>query len=625
MRKMWLSLTVLVLASLLLTSSFSLALAQSSELVIRTPEVGNIDEAITIKVTADNQPVEGVSIYAFRPGKGAMTPDMPESRWNIEYSELLGTTNENGELSYTFSQPGLYLLIASKDGYVTGVSRLIVMPSRSLDIEVLDETKIGNAVEIKVTDAAGNAVEGANVYALGRAKAEKLTRWLLGEGFAPAMPLAETEEYDWLIGTSDASGIVTYTFDSPGRYILIATKEGNSPGIARLVIKPAGALRIEAQRRADVGEAVTIKVIERDSGQTVNGAAIYVLSKPPAEAEMGSLKEKMMEIVPGGALQHISSQRMLGWVGGKIAADPDIAIPPELGESIGATDENGEITYTFNEAGKYFLVALKEGYAHGFHPIQVGATAPIEVETSSAVYFPGEIITFRITNNTAEEIYLLNSAPWQIRGIDGAVMFSPVSAQVILSLAPGESQEWSWDQKDSEGNQIPPGKYEVVITSSAGEEYTAAFAIMPSLPTPIEPMPGHPKSVIMERGLSQAMTIFRTEVPAVTAERIYIDGSQMFIDTASGAKAIKMMPDDALRANLRAQKVHRIELKMWHEKPVYQIEGVARAKFFGLIPVNVKVKTLVDADTGQVIKEGKPWWSVFAKMPGAGEVSYEQS
>ncbi|NIO06702.1 MAG: hypothetical protein GTO40_01455, partial [Deltaproteobacteria bacterium] len=42
------------------------------------------------------------------------------------------------------------------------------------------------------------------------------------------------------------------------------------------------------------------------------------------------------------------------------------------GDFLGRTDEDGELTHAFAEAGGYLLVAVKRGYIPGFSPIGVG-------------------------------------------------------------------------------------------------------------------------------------------------------------------------------------------------------------------------------------------------------------
>ena len=44
------------------------------------------------------------------------------------------------------------------------------------------------------------------------------------------------------------------------------------------------------------------------------------------------------------------------------------------GDFIGRTDENGELTHAFDEAGAYLMVAVKKGYIPGFAPVFVRGT-----------------------------------------------------------------------------------------------------------------------------------------------------------------------------------------------------------------------------------------------------------
>jgi hypothetical protein len=89
------------------------------------------------------------------------------------------------------------------------------------------------------------------------------------------------------------------------------------------------------------------------------------------------------------------------------------------------------------------------------------------------------MVRFRVTNVGTEEMTLPNSAPWEIRTIDNEVVFQPVALQVIVSLTPGETKEWSWEQKDNNGSQVKEGTYLIVLRCSEGE-YRCLISIVPT-------------------------------------------------------------------------------------------------------------------------------------------------
>lgn len=119
------------------------------------------------------------------------------------------------------------------------------------------------------------------------------------------------------------------------------------------------ALSIRAPRVAPVGREVTIGVFEQGSGEPVEGAFVFALSRDNAEAfkaEMATLSEDNTVT----------------------AADKDYkALADVYGELIGITGNNGEVYHAFDEAGWYLLVAVKPGCLPGFAPIRIGTPPKI--------------------------------------------------------------------------------------------------------------------------------------------------------------------------------------------------------------------------------------------------------
>jgi len=79
--------------------------------------------------------------------------------------------------------------------------------------------------------------------------------------------------------------------------------------------------------------------------------------------------------------------------------------------------------------------------------------------TSKDVYEMSEPVVLRLINKCGFNIVLPNSAPWLITDSGGRVVFSPAALQVITTVRPSEVREWTWDQRDNEGNPVPPGAY----------------------------------------------------------------------------------------------------------------------------------------------------------------------
>ena len=104
---------------------------------------------------------------------------------------------------------------------------------------------------------------------------------------------------------------------------------------------------------AVTGELVTIGVFERVTQSPVEGAGVWAVSRndiPVIKEQIAQLRES---VVTADAVVDYESVVSL------------------VGEFIDWTDENGEVTHTFDEPGLYLLVAVKRGYFPGFAPIVV--------------------------------------------------------------------------------------------------------------------------------------------------------------------------------------------------------------------------------------------------------------
>ncbi len=98
-----------------------------------------------------------------------------------------------------------------------------------------------------------------------------------------------------------------------------------------------------------------------------------------------------------------------------------------------------------------------------------------------STYIQGGTVTFTIINNGTITMDLPSSAPWWVENAKTREeVFSPIALAVITPLEPGQSISWDWDQKDDQGEQVPPGTYRSGINSSIGNNYTQEFEILPT-------------------------------------------------------------------------------------------------------------------------------------------------
>lgn len=281
----------------------------------------------------------------------------------------LGTTNDKGEVVYSFNDTGHYMLAAFKGGYIPDFARINVVLSdqKALGIKAPDKAEVGKPVTITVFQrGTSQVVAQAGVYALAGSNnvtavlSQKPTTLILTPKPADvvsgvSLTAAEVKSRGIFLGYTDDKGQVTPTFDKTGRYVLAAIKDGYIPGFTRISIVLAAqkALGIKAPDKAEVGNPVTIKVFERGTSQNVTRAGVYALRV--GDIDRSVPLEPMLQ--SGGA--NLAEAE-------KYAADVK-----SRGTFLGYTDESGQLIYTFSKVGHYLLVAIKDGYIPGFARIAI--------------------------------------------------------------------------------------------------------------------------------------------------------------------------------------------------------------------------------------------------------------
>ena len=204
------------------------------------------------------------------------------------------------------------------------------------------------------------SVEGAAVWLVSQDKAEILRREI-ATAKANNSSNAEQDDYESLLsmhgtslGRTDDEGKVWHSFDTAGAYILVAVIGGYLPDSRPIAVGMLPrALAIDAPKRAEVGEDVTITVFQRGTEEPVKDAGVWALTREDAE----SLKANMVGVREGGDNTAI-----------------DAAIEEALnvhGIFLGTTNGAGKVHYAFEDAAGYLLVAFKRGYFPGWRPIVI--------------------------------------------------------------------------------------------------------------------------------------------------------------------------------------------------------------------------------------------------------------
>jgi len=87
----------------------------------------------------------------------------------------------------------------------------------------------------------------------------------------------------------------------------------------------------------------------------------------------------------------------------------------------------------------------------------------LSIITEKINYQIGEDITIKIVNSGTTPLTFSDSSyGLRVIGLDGRILYSPQSAQVISILQPKEEKMFVWDQTKSDGEKVINGRYKIV-------------------------------------------------------------------------------------------------------------------------------------------------------------------
>ncbi len=127
-------------------------------------------------------------------------------------------------------------------------------------------------------------------------------------------------------------------------------------------------------------------------------------------------------------------------------------------------------------AAIFFLVGLISAGLLGTYLSQVANHIPtlvyengpsLTIIPEKINYHLGESVHIRIINSgTLQLTFTDSSYGLKVTRLDGAIVYSPISAQVTSKLGPKEEKKFVWDQTKIDGSKIYPGRYEIVSSTS---------------------------------------------------------------------------------------------------------------------------------------------------------------
>jgi hypothetical protein len=113
-----------------------------------------------------------------------------------------------------------------------------------------------------------------------------------------------------------------------------------------------------------------------------------------------------------------------------------------------------------------FLVTQKNG-----EQLEYVLGPSISIVTDKIDFKQGEQITIKIVNSGTSALSFSNASyGLKITGLDGRVLFTPVSAQVISTLEPKEEFSFVWDQIKNDGDQASAGTYKIISIALDGDK-----------------------------------------------------------------------------------------------------------------------------------------------------------
>jgi len=120
----------------------------------------------------------------------------------------------------------------------------------------------------------------------------------------------------------------------------------------------------------------------------------------------------------------------------------------------------------------FISVGIITGFAFGIYLIDFKSTtqlvfvegSSISIVTEKFDFKQDELIQIRIVNSGTTELTFSDSSyGLKITGLSGILMYSPIPAQVISTLDPGDEVIFSWDQHKNDGNVVLDGVYKISV------------------------------------------------------------------------------------------------------------------------------------------------------------------
>ena len=120
----------------------------------------------------------------------------------------------------------------------------------------------------------------------------------------------------------------------------------------------------------------------------------------------------------------------------------------------------------------FIIVGIITGLAFGIYLIDFKTTtqlvfvdgSSISIVTEKFDFKQDELIQIKVINSGTNQLTFSDSSyGLKITGLFGILIYSPISAQVIYTLDPGDEIIFSWDQIKNDGDTALDGVYKIFV------------------------------------------------------------------------------------------------------------------------------------------------------------------
>jgi hypothetical protein len=252
-----------------------ISVRQANQLVVKAPTSAMVGEPVTITVfdRMTGVPVGGASVWAFIVNNQAPNTENTEDliSYATAYGIPFGETNNQGQVTGKFVKAGSYVILAIKNSYSPGISKITILGEKALAIRAPETVKVREPFPLQVVEKTVLTVvipvPKASVWAVAVDNVQALDA-------AVDLP-ALAERYGIYLGITNERGYIEPQprLFRPGKYWLIAVMPGYVPGVSPITVIPIPTITPERLQKSES------KVI-MDKNATTVMEAITSVRKP---------------------------------------------------------------------------------------------------------------------------------------------------------------------------------------------------------------------------------------------------------------------------------------------------------------------------------------------------------